>query len=125
MTSQVSANLRGRHISDRSHLSQRDRSIVQTLAKLLAFEQLGYDERRALVFADIINGKNIWMVESRGRLSFLLETPQTIFIVGKISREQFDSHLTIKPRIVRAIHFAHSACADLRDDAVMRQGGVG
>src|SRR6266571_3747373 len=59
----------------------RLRRAAQSFAQRLAFEQFRDDVRRAVMRADIVDGKNVGMVQGARSLRFLLETPQAILIL--------------------------------------------
>ena len=60
--------------------AHRQRPVAQPLAQGLAFEQFGNDIGRALLFANIEDGKNVGMIQRRGRPGFLRETLQPVAI---------------------------------------------
>src|SRR2546428_5749913 len=59
----------------------RLRRAAQSFAQRLAFEQFRDDVRRTVMHANIVDGKNVGMVQRAGSLCFLLETPQSILIL--------------------------------------------
>src|ERR1700730_2065420 len=64
--------------------------------------------------ADIVNRKNVRVVQSTGGFRFLLKSPQSISILRESCRQYFDCHVAVQPFITRAKHLAHPAFADLR-----------
>ena len=73
-----------------------ERAIAQAVAKGLAFEQFGDDVGRAVVFADIVDGKNVGMVERGGGAGFLGEALQAFGIGGEGSGENFDGDVAVE-----------------------------
>src|SRR5262245_12375756 len=69
-------------------------------------------------FANLVNGDDVWMVERRSGMRFLLEAAQPISIIGKRSWQHFDRHVTPQPFIMRAIDDAHPATSQQRQDFV-------
>ena len=98
-------------------LSQRERLSSESLAQRLSLQQLRDDVGSAFVRPDVVHRENVWMVERAGGARFLLESPQTRFIM-RPRGQGLDRHVTPESRVPRAIHFAHSASADERDDLV-------
>ena len=58
------------------------------------------------------------MVERAGRAGFLLEATKTVRIVGMRGRQDLDRNLPAQARILGAIHLAHCAGANCRDDLI-------
>ena len=44
------------------YLAERYRAFIELLTEFSAFEQFGDDERRAVVFADVVNGEDVWVI---------------------------------------------------------------
>src|ERR1700686_3519551 len=95
------------------------------IAKFFAFQKLSDDIGRPVMRPNVVNSENVWMIECRGGPSLLLEAIQPIRVGSKLSRENFDRHVTVKPPVTRAIDFAHAAFAEFRDDRVLSDRGVG
>jgi hypothetical protein len=58
------------------------------------------------------------MIEGRGGVCFLDKPAAAILVGDAIGRQNLDRDLTIKPWIAGAIHLAHPASANQRDDFV-------
>ena len=58
------------------------------------------------------------MVQRREHSGFTLKAGKTFRIIDEISGEDFDGHVAREFRVARAIHLAHAARANLRDDFV-------
>jgi len=58
------------------------------------------------------------MIEHPGRPRFLLEPPQRVGIVGEVARQHFHGDVAAQARILRAVHLAHAARTDGREDLV-------
>src|SRR5690349_17051217 len=65
------------------------------------------------------------MIKRGCGLRLLDKAPHTILIRSEVWRKELQSYFAIKFRVVRQIDFTHSARAEFRDNAVMRQNGVG
>ena len=68
-------------------LANSDRATIQPVPKRLPFEQLGYDEGRFGMGADVVHGEDVRVVQRRRRAGFLLESMQAID-VGRERRGQ-------------------------------------
>jgi len=79
----------------------------------------------SVCFADFINGDDIGMIKCRSGLGFADKTAHSSFVFGKLRRQNLQSDFAVKFRILRQINLAHSARADVGDDAVVRQSGIG
>src|SRR5215471_14962699 len=77
--------------------------------------------RATASLANLIDGEYVRMIECGRRPGFANKPIQLLLILAEFFVEKFDRDLAIELRVLRQIDFAHSAGADLRDDAVMRQ----
>jgi hypothetical protein len=60
---------------------------------------------------DVIQHADVWMIQAGDSFRFAFEALLANCIRRKLSRENLDSNIPIKPRIVRAVNFAHAALA--------------
>src|SRR3989442_15270648 len=58
------------------------------------------------------------MIQSRGGTGFRLKAAQARFVGNEVSRQDLQSHLAIKPAILRQINFAHAARAETLDNLI-------
>ena len=111
-----------RHLRrDLERFAHRNRALLHALAQRLAFEQLHHQERAAVVRADVVNRQNVRVIERADRARFLLESPQMVGVGRKRRRQNFYGHVALQARVARAIHFAHPARANRRNDLVRPQ----
>ena len=68
--------------------------------------------------ADVVNRENIRVIERGGRARLLLEAAQPLRVGQEFRRQQLDRDVTLEPRVVRAIHLAHSSGPDEGLDAI-------
>jgi hypothetical protein len=61
------------------------------------------------MFADVVNGADIGMVERRGGSGFALEALPKGRIVNRALREDLDRHVAPQPRVMGAIDFTRAA----------------
>jgi hypothetical protein len=96
----------------------RERTIAQAVAQRFAFEQLGNDIRRAVGLANVVNRKNVGMVQRGRRARFLREPLQALGIGRERRGQNLDRDGTVQPRVAGTIDFAHAARAQRRFDFV-------
>ena len=96
--------------------ARRQGPAVQVVAKRFAFEQLGHDERSAFVHADIVNRKNIGMIQAGGCAGLTFESPLTNRIAREGRRQHLDGDVAPELRVVSAIDVAHPSGAQLGED---------
>src|SRR5215831_2742668 len=77
------------------------------------------------MLADLIDVRDVGMIEGRGSLGLLFEAAHPIFLRGKMGRQKIQRNIAVQPRIFRQIDFAHAALAKLRADFVTAEFGGG
>src|SRR5246500_5812128 len=102
------------------HALHRQRSSADQVLQRLPVQKLHGDERLPLVFANLVDRADVGMVERRGGLRLALEPFECLAIARHAVGKKFQGHRTTQARILSFVHNAHSATAQLRDDAVMR-----
>ena len=95
------------------HPRPRDR-----LAEGLALEQLGDDVRGAVVLPDVVDRRDVRVVEEPRRERLLLETSHPLGILGERGREHLDRHVPAEARIPRPVDLPHAAGPERREDLV-------
>ncbi len=103
----------------------RRRACGQLLPKRLAFEQFFDDERGLPFAADVVDRQNVRVIERGGRERFLFEAAQAIGVSRDRGRQHFDGDVAAQPRVVGAVHLAHTARTDGADDLVRPETGAG
>jgi hypothetical protein len=94
-----------------------------------AIQGLHDNVRAAVLLADVMNGADVRMIQSGGRPGLALETLQGVGVAGEFVRQEFESDETVQARVFGLVDHAHSAAAQLLDDAVVgdapanREGG--
>ena len=87
------------------------------LREVLAVDQLHHERARRRLSTPV-DLRDVRVIQRRQRARLALEARQPI----RIGREQIGQHLdgdvALEPGVARAIHLAHSAGADRRDDLV-------
>ena len=65
-----------------------------------------------------MNLTDVRMVQRRNRARFLLEATDAVRVRGQLLRQDLDRDVTAKACVMCAIHLAHAASAEERDDLV-------
>ena len=92
--------------------------------QLLALEQLGHDERRTLMGADVVDGQYIGVIQRRCRARFLFESLKARLVSSHFTREHLDRHVAPEPAVVGAVDLTHAAGADFGADLILADAGV-
>src|SRR5713101_6742053 len=74
--------------------------LLQAMAQGLAFDELCRDEVTRVYFPNLINGKDVRMIQVGGGASFLLEAAHAFIVFGEIGGQQFERNLATEPRIL-------------------------
>src|SRR6185369_12313449 len=104
----------------------RELAAGERRAQRLSLEQLLDDVRRALRLADVVDGRDVRVVEDAGGLRLLLEAAEAVAILGEGRRKNLDGDVPGETRVPRAVDLSHPARADLAEDLVgseLRPGG--
>ena len=84
---------------------------------VVALQVLHDDERPAVVFADVVDGADVRVVERRCRLRFAGEPAQGLRFAGELVGDELESHEAAQARVLGLVHDAHAAFAELVFDA--------
>jgi hypothetical protein len=90
----------------------------EVLAQAFAFNVFGGDEVMPILFANLMNGQNVGVIEAGGGISFALEAAEPILVLGDIAVEQFDGDLAAQARVKGKIDFTHAARAEQRANLI-------
>lgn len=78
----------------------------------------------APLMADVVDDKNVGMIERPGRSCFGLEAPQTGGVCDGGLGQHLDGDVAIEPRVACAIHNAHPARVEQVYDLVRPEPGL-
>ena len=85
-----------------------------------AVQKLHRDERLLATLANVVNRANVGVVEGGGGTSFTSETFQCLRVSGNVIRQELERNETTQLRVLGLVNDAHTATAELFDDAVAR-----
>ena len=100
-----------------------ERAAIEFGAQGLPVEEFGDDEASPILFADIVDGKEVGMIERGDGASLLLETAEAVGVAGEGFGEHFERDLAAKAGVAGAVDFAHAAGTQRRNDLVWSQMG--
>ena len=78
-----------------------------------------------LKFLHAVDDGNVGVMQRRQNLGLALESSEAVGIAGEPGRQYFDRDITLKLRVARPVHLAHSARANGRQYLVDSQSGSG
>ena len=110
---------------DGHRLRERDRPSSDTVRQRGAVDEFHHDRRNGGRLLEPVNVRDVRMIQPGERLRFALESAQAFGIVGDCLEEYLIGDVTMQPRVVRPIHLAHPAFADLGDDFVNAETRAG
>ena len=87
-------------------------------AQRLALEQLLNDVGSAIVLADVVDDRDVGVVEHPRRPGFLLEALQPVRVSREGSRKDLDRDVAAEPRVSGPVYLAHSARTQRRQNLV-------
>ena len=87
-----------------------------------ALQKFHSDEGLAVLFADIVDGADVGVIERRGGLSFPFKTGEGLGIFGDVVGEEFQSDKATKACVFGFVDNAHASAAEFFQNAVMREG---
>src|SRR5580698_2474070 len=79
----------------------------------LPFQILHRDERVPVVFIDLVNRADVWMIQRRGGLRLSLKPAQGLRIFGYIVRKELQCHEAFQLRILGLVDNTHPSSAEL------------
>src|SRR5581483_6742919 len=87
-----------------------------------SLQKLHHNKTLALMFADLVNGANVRMIQRRCRARLPPEPLQRLRICGHTLGQKFEGHEAPQFDVFGLVDHAHTATAEPLDNAVMRYG---
>jgi hypothetical protein len=94
------------------------RTIVDPLSECIAIDKFRGDEPAITGASDLIDCKDVRVVQCGRRLRLLNKPPDPLFVCGNGLVKDLHSHGSIQLSIQRQIHFAHAAFGKFGPDFV-------
>src|SRR5262249_9496665 len=95
---------------------ERDRAAAETFGQRLAFDKFQHEEARAVSFLEIIDARDIWGIERRDHLGFMLESLEAVRIGREFIRQDLDGDFALELRVARPVDLSHAAFTEKADD---------
>ena len=73
-------------------------------------------------FADVVDGADVGMIQSRGSARFALETLERLGVARQLVGQELQGDKAAEPRVFGLVNHAHPAAAQLLHNAVVRDG---
>ena len=112
-------------LRDRQRFVERDRAARQPLRQIVAFDQFHDERMHAAGFFKSVNVAMLGWLRDASDLRLALKPREPIGVAREQIRQNLDRDIAIELRVPRAIHLAHAARADRRDDFVRAEMGAG
>ena len=92
---------------------------VDALLQRHAIEMFHGNERLAILFADVVDGANVRVIQGRGGLRFALETGQGLGIAGNVLRQKLERDEAMKASVLSLVDDTHATAAEFFENAVV------
>ena len=90
----------------------------------LTIQKLHRDKCLGILFADVIDGADVGVIQGRRSLRLATEAAEALGIARDFVRQKLQGDETVQARVLGLVNHTHAAAAELLDDAVMRDGLV-
>ena len=115
-----------RHDIDRhaQRLCRREGAPFEAVGQRLALEQLHDEERRAVVFANVVQRADVGVGQLGDRARLAIEPFAELRIRGECSGQDLDGDGPLESRISGFLDFTHTAGPEWRDDFIRAEAGA-
>ena len=110
---------------DHDRLVDGDRSALDSIGERPAFDELEHQELRRTRSVEAVDRRDVRMIQCCEYLRLALEARDAIGILRDTVRQDLQRDVATELRIARAIHLAHPAGAERRDDFVGTEASSG
>ena len=87
-----------------------------------AIQKLHGDEGLAVLFANVVDGADVGMVQCRSGLRLPPKPLQCLMVAGHVFREKLEGHEAVEAGVLGFVNHTHAPAAELLDDAIVRDG---
>ncbi len=98
------------------------RLAVDAVLERLSFEKFHGQKGPALLFADVIDGADVGVVQSRGSAGLAAEPVEHRKLAGDLIRQEFERDEAAQAAVLGLVHYAHSPTAKFFDHSIMGDG---
>ena len=100
-------------------LVERNGFPLDAILQRRALQAFHNDEKPVLVFADIVDGADVGVIQRRRRARFPLKSFARLRILSQLLGKELQRHAPAEALVFRLVYNAHSAPAQLSYNAVM------
>src|SRR6185503_10398 len=97
---------------DAQRFCETQMPVCDPLPESFAVHEFGSNEVQILNSPDLVNGKDIGMIERRGGSSLSLKALNLIVVLGEPAGQDLDSDSAVEHQVVREVYLAHSTGAE-------------
>jgi hypothetical protein len=83
---------------------------------------LSSDEGFAIVFADVVDGVDVEMIQRGGCLRFAFEAAEGLLVASHFVGKKFQRDEALQASVFGFVNYAHASGTEIFDDAVMGDG---
>ncbi len=113
---------RGETVGDLQGMAERlarsKRTTGESGSKRFAFEQLLDHVGRTVLLSNVVDRRDVGMIQDPCGPGLLLESPQPVGVRGERGRQDLDCDFATQPWILRPVHLSHPTGAERREDLV-------
>ena len=102
----------------------RNRTADESSIETFAIDEFEHQELCAVRFLHPMDLRDVWMIQRCENFGFTLEPSEAFRIAGYRSRQHLDGDLASEVGISGAIHLAHAAAAQQRQNLVDAEAGA-
>ena len=106
-------------LSERKGLAFREGPVPNLLGEREARDQFHYEKVQVLIGAQVVDCRDVWMVQSGQNESFSTES----FTCGDVDRpgqrQQLQGDHAVKAKVMGTKHHAHTTLSNALDDSIM------
>jgi hypothetical protein len=110
---------------DQQRIVHRQLTARETVGQRLSFQVLHDEIGSPILFANVVQCANVRMIERRDDARLAVEPLAEVRVGSQAFRQDFERDGPIQARVPRAVHLAHSACADGGFNLVRTETGAG
>jgi len=98
---------------------ERNRPLCDAMFESLAVEKLHHEKVAALVFVDVVENTNVWVVECGGRARFATETLERVGIARGVVWQELQRDEAAEFSVFGRVDHAHAAATQLLVHAIV------
>jgi hypothetical protein len=92
--------------------------VAESIGQCPPLDELHHDVVGGVLAADIEDGTDVGVTQTRERLCFALESSFEVRSVRQMCGEYLDGHGAVEPLVASSIHFSHATSTNRRHDFV-------